>query len=94
MIERVLRCMIVAADLPGGGMAVAASPTFDCAKANGSIEKLIFRDDALAALDVRLDKAFKQALAKSKSDSEGLRRPISVRCSAARSSCATPRCRP
>ena len=39
----------------------AAEPSFDCSKANGSIEELICQNDELAALDRKLAKYFKLA---------------------------------
>jgi len=51
-----------AAGFPGG--ALAGGPTFDCAKAQGEVEKLICADPALAALDHQLDAAYKAATAK------------------------------
>lgn len=45
---------------------LAADPTFPCAKAQGEVEKLICGDDALAALDRRLDGVYKSASAKAK----------------------------
>lgn len=47
----------------GGGGAAAATPSFDCDRARSDVEKLICDDDELAALDVRMAKAFAQALA-------------------------------
>lgn len=46
-------------------LAVAADgPTFDCAKAQGEVEKLICGDASLAALDRKLAEAYKAASAK------------------------------
>ena len=45
---------------------LAGGPTFDCAKAQGEVEKLICADPALAALDHQLDAAYKAATAKAK----------------------------
>jgi uncharacterized protein len=42
----------------------AAGPTFDCAKADGQVEKLICADAALALLDHRLAETYKAAAAK------------------------------
>jgi len=47
-------------------VALAGGPTFDCAKAQGEVEKLICADPALAALDHQLDAAYKAATAKAK----------------------------
>jgi uncharacterized protein len=41
----------------------AATPSFDCETARSDVEKLICRDDELAALDVAMAKAFAKALA-------------------------------
>jgi len=45
--------------------ALAASPSFDCAKATTQVEKTICSDPDLAALDVKVAAAFKQAMAQS-----------------------------
>jgi uncharacterized protein len=45
-------------------LAYAAVPTFDCKKAGGEVEKLICSDEALAGLDVALDKVYAAAKAK------------------------------
>jgi uncharacterized protein len=42
-------------------LAVAASPSFDCRQARGSVQALICRDDALAALDRQLVHTFAEA---------------------------------
>ena len=47
-----------------GFAALAQGPTFDCAKAQGEVEKLICGDASLAALDRKLDRAYKAAAAK------------------------------
>lgn len=47
-------------------MAGAAGPAFDCRKAAGEVQQLICRDDALAALDRRLDRTYKAAAAQAK----------------------------
>jgi len=44
--------------------APAASPSFDCAKADGEVETLICSDAALAALDSKLDATYKAAAGK------------------------------
>jgi len=54
-------------------IAQAKGPAFDCAKASGEVESLICKDEALAALDRRLDAVFKGALAKAK---DGLPRTL------------------
>ena len=43
---------------------LAQGPTFDCAKANGEVEKLICSDASLATLDRKLDEVYKAATAK------------------------------
>jgi uncharacterized protein len=43
---------------------LAQGPTFDCAKAQGEVEKAICSDASLASLDRKLDQAFKAAAAK------------------------------
>ncbi len=45
-------------------MALAQGPTFDCAKAQGQVQKLICSDVSLAALDRKLDEVNKAASAK------------------------------
>lgn len=67
MRKRVLVVAALAASvtvLPAA--ALAGGPTFDCAKAQGEVEKLICADPALAALDHKLDAAYKAATAKAK----------------------------
>ncbi len=44
--------------------ALAAGPAFDCAKAQGEVEKLVCGDASLASLDRRLDEVYKAAAAK------------------------------
>jgi uncharacterized protein len=46
--------------------AQAEGPTFNCSKVQGSVETLICNDAALAALDRKLDAAYKAALAKAR----------------------------
>jgi len=46
--------------------ALAQGPAFDCAKASGEVETLICADQALAALDRKLDEVYKAASAKAK----------------------------
>jgi uncharacterized protein len=46
--------------------ALAQGPTFDCAKAQGEVERLICSDAALAALDRKLDSVYKAASAQAK----------------------------
>ncbi|UXI04281.1 MliC family protein [Photobacterium sp. TY1-4] len=42
---------------------LAASPSFDCSQASGSIEEMICQDDALAALDRQMAEVFPAAMA-------------------------------
>jgi uncharacterized protein len=58
----VLALLGCAAGLPAS--ALAQGPTFDCAKAQGTVEKLICSDASLAALDRNLDQVFKAVTAK------------------------------
>ena len=44
--------------------AFAEEPGFDCAKAQGSVEKLVCSDAALAALDRKLNEVYKAAMTK------------------------------
>jgi uncharacterized protein len=44
--------------------ALAAGPAFNCAKAQGEVEKLVCSDGSLASLDRRLDEVYKSAVAK------------------------------
>lgn len=48
------------------GAALAAQPTFDCARAQGEVETLVCRDDSLAVLDRRLAEVYKAATAKAR----------------------------
>ena len=56
-------CAFIACTLGLAPHALAAAPTFDCAKAQGEVEKLICSDASLAALDRKLDEAYKAAAA-------------------------------
>ena len=56
--------MVLALALPA--VAVAQGPTFDCAKAQGQVEKLICSDADLAARDRKLDEVYKATVAKAK----------------------------
>jgi uncharacterized protein len=47
---------------------LAEGPAFDCAKADGEVEKLICQDEGLAALDRKLDEVYKAALAKARNE--------------------------
>lgn len=51
---------------PPQARAQAKGPAFDCSKAQGEVEQLICSDEGLAALDRRLDEAYKAALAKAR----------------------------
>ncbi len=44
--------------------ALGDGPTFDCEKAEGTVEEMICADAALAALDVELDAVWRQAMAR------------------------------
>jgi uncharacterized protein len=46
----------------------AATPSFDCAKADGDVERLICKDPQLAGLDRKLDGVYKAASAKATGD--------------------------
>ena len=52
--------------------AASAGPAFDCAKAEGTVQKLICQDVGLAALDRKLDAAYKGAVAKAKGSTLGV----------------------
>ncbi|MGE3523991.1 MAG: lysozyme inhibitor LprI family protein, partial [Candidatus Dadabacteria bacterium] len=57
--------VIIAAAGLAASSALAAGPSFDCAKAEaGSIEEMICNDPGLTALDVKLAAVYKEALAK------------------------------
>lgn len=49
-----------------GAAAQAKGPTFDCAKAQGEVEKLVCKDAKLGELDRKLDTVYKAATAKAK----------------------------
>ena len=51
-----------------GVPAQAQGPAFDCAKAQGEVEKLICGDEGLAALDRKLDEVYRAAVAKARDD--------------------------
>ena len=57
--------------LPAAG--IAASPSFDCAKANSAAEELICAEDALAQLDARMAQTYAQALTAAMDDADTLR---------------------
>lgn len=57
-------------------LAFGAEPSFDCAKAKGSVEELICRDAGLAALDRKLSKAYERALQRVKEDGYEDPRPL------------------
>jgi uncharacterized protein len=52
--------------LCASSFASAQGPTFDCAKAQGEVEKLICGDSSLAALDQKLAEVYNAALAKAR----------------------------
>lgn len=60
----VLSVALVAHALPQA--ALAEAPAFNCAKAQGTVEKLICSDAGLAALDRKLDAVYKSAAAAAK----------------------------
>jgi uncharacterized protein len=64
--ERARAGALLACALGLPAAALAEGPTFDCAKAQGEVEKLICSDASLAALDRRLDGVYKAASAKAK----------------------------
>jgi uncharacterized protein len=47
---------------------LAEGPAFDCARAQGSVQELICKDEGLAALDRKLDGVYKAARAKARDD--------------------------
>lgn len=57
-----LVCFLLVASVSPGQ--AAQGPAFDCSKAAGSVEKLICKDESLAALDRKLDVTFKAAVKK------------------------------
>jgi uncharacterized protein len=59
-----LPVIVLAVGLPA--VAAAQGPTFDCAKAQGQVEKLICSDADLAARDRKLDAVYKAVAAKAK----------------------------
>ena len=67
----IARAAIILAVAGSAGTAGAASPSFDCAKADSEAETLVCGDDALAALDNRLAERFAAALAVTRSQDAG-----------------------
>ena len=63
-IFSVLSFVVIAFGLPAA--ALAEGPTFNCAKAQGEVEKLICSDASLVALDRKLDGVYRSASAKAK----------------------------
>jgi uncharacterized protein len=57
--QRLRHAMLVVALAPT--LAAAASPSFDCRQARGSVQALICRDDALSALDRQLVHTYAEA---------------------------------
>ena len=53
---------------PGRAADQVKGPAFDCTKASGTVEKLIYVDERLAALDRKLDEVYKAALAKARDE--------------------------
>ncbi len=62
------RLLLALATVAMTSPALAAQPSFDCAKASHEIEELICKSDALAALDNQMASVFAQAEAKVKTD--------------------------
>ncbi len=58
--------------VPQVAAAEAAGPSFDCARAEGTVQQLICKDAGLAVLDRKLDAAYKAAVAKAKGPVLGL----------------------
>jgi uncharacterized protein len=73
MDVRVNGLTVAAAVLLWLAPAQAQGPAFDCAKAQGEVEQLICRDQALAALDRKLDGVYKAASAKARETLSTLR---------------------
>ena len=48
--------------IAGGSVMAAEAPSFDCTKADGTIEELICGDPELAALDRRLAEVYGQSI--------------------------------
>ena len=55
---------LIAGAVGASAVVLAQGPTFDCAKAQGEVEKLICSDALLATLDRKLDEVYKAATAK------------------------------
>ncbi|OKL45792.1 MliC family protein [Pseudovibrio exalbescens] len=52
------------------GTSAATTPTFDCAKASGSVEEMICADENLAGLDRKLDEVWQQVSKKEEARAE------------------------
>jgi uncharacterized protein len=68
MVLSLLAGLVALAFAPGPSGAQTKGPAFDCSKAQGEVEQLICKDEGLAALDRKLDEAYKAALAKARDD--------------------------
>jgi uncharacterized protein len=63
-MKRTLLCTLALLALGVPPAALSETPTFNCAKAQGEVEKLICSDASLATLDRKLDAVYKAASAK------------------------------
>jgi uncharacterized protein len=54
--------LLLATALVAGASPVLAQPSFDCAKADGTVEEMICSDPGLAALDVQMNEVWRQAM--------------------------------
>jgi uncharacterized protein len=61
---KLICCSLILTPLFLAAVAFAAGPSFDCKKADGSIEEMICKDAALSALDVKLAEIYKAATKK------------------------------
>lgn len=67
ILATAVRTAAVAVSAVSSG-AFGAGPSFDCAKADGSVEELVCRDAGLAALDRKLSEAYERALERVRED--------------------------
>jgi uncharacterized protein len=63
-MRQMMTCLAILTGVVVAVPAWAQGPAFDCAKAEGEVEELICQDEALAALDRKLDEVYEAALAK------------------------------
>ena len=63
-----MRVVTAGALLMAPALLFGEGPAFDCAKAEGDVERLICQDEGLAALDRKLDGVYKAALAKAQNE--------------------------